>query len=300
MGRLFIFQNTSKLNRFIRHVTMPEDACMVFENRTSAFYKLHGGPHQSYSYAGYTDEVAIIYHSADGKKTTDHIEFHFNNRSDSLKRLLAYSEICIVSLWGDVDDYFMSVYNYLFSLSHTHNHCLPITVCDDNPNLFTNRVALDIYMNESLRIRTYRNKEYMNIAAIDYFRTVGQLDLNFDDLFFIHVIDSSVSKLTYCPTYLLGNHLVINGLLTMNESFKLSEMFYKSGYIKNYENKDIICVKSVSSYEDYKINLLNNNIDYKNIYDTFEQASRYEHNQFKIHINEYFSKLLNNYLQENL
>lgn len=298
MGRLFIFQNNSKLNSFIRNVAMPEDGCMVFEKRSSSVYKLQGGPYQAYTYSGYSDEVSIIYHSADGKKTTEHIDFHFNNKEEALKRMLQYSEICIISLWGSVDDYFMSVYNYLFSLSETNNNCLPITVCDDKPEMFDNRVPLNDYLHDAARVRRYRNKEYMNIAATDYFKTVGQLDLNFDDIILIKIIDSAVSQLTNCPTYFLNNHLVSGGLFTIDESFKVSEKFYMAGYLKNYDNKHVTCVHAVASYEEYQNHLLKNHIDYKHIYDTFENASQYEHNQFKTHIHQYFAKLANNYLQE--
>lgn len=298
MGRLFIFQNNSKLNSFINSVAMPEDACMIFEKPSSSAYSLHGNPINAYSYSIYEDNLFTIYYLETGTTPTELIDFNINDRDKALSLFLNYSEICIVSLWDSVDDYFMSVYNYLFSLSEMKNNCLPITLCVDNPQFFQNRVSLNEYLHDAPRVRRYRNKEYMNIAAIEYFKTLGQTELNFDDLILINGIDTAVSKLTNCPIYVLNNHLVRGGLFTIDQSFNVSEKFYKARYIKNYENKSVTCVHAIASYEDYKINLLNNHVDYKSIYDTFENASHYEHNQFKTHINQYFAKLANNYLQE--
>lgn len=277
---------------------MPEDACMIFEKPLSSAYSLHGNPINAYSYSVYEDNLFTIYYLETGTTPTELIDFDINDRDKVLSLFLNYSEICIVSIWDSVDDYFMSVYNYLFSLSAMKNNCLPITVCVDNPQFFQHRVSLNEYLHDAPRVRRYRNKEYMNIAAIEYFKTLGQTELNFDDLILINGIDTAVSKLTNCPTYFLNNHLVSGGLFTIDESFNVSEKFYKARYIKNYENKGVTCVHAIASYEDYKINLLNNHVDYKNIYDTFENSSHYEHNQFKTHINQYFAKLANNYLQE--
>lgn len=277
---------------------MPEDACMIFENPSSSAYSLHGNPINAYSYSVYEDNLVTIYYLETGTTPTELIDFNVNDRDKALSLFLNYSEICIVSLWDSVDDYFRSVYNYLFSLSAMNNNCLPITVCVDNPHFFQHRVPLNKYLHDAPRVRRYRNKEYMNIAAIEYFKTLGHIDLNFDDLILINSIDTAVSKLTNCPTYFLDNHLVSGGLFTIDESFNVYAKFYRARYIRNYENKGVTCVHPIASYEYYKINLLNSHVDYKNIYDTFENASHYEHNQFKTHINQYFAKLAKNYLQE--
>jgi hypothetical protein len=299
MGRLFIFQNNIKLNEFIRDVGMPNDSSMVFEKRNSAEYKLHGGPNNAYNYSVYNDIVGTIYYSEDGVMSSEYIDFNFNNRPESLARLMEYSEICIVSVWDSVDDYFMSLYNYLFSLSESHNNCLPITVCEADSALFDNRVPLNSYMNDSTRVKRYRNKEYMNIVTLEYFKNIHGVSLSFDDFIMINVIDSVVKRFMNCPAYILNNNLVSSGLFTIDESFQASGKLYSAGHLNNYDYNNETCVQSMKSYVEYKRNLLKYGIDYKDIYDIFENASRYEHNQFKTHINQYFAKLANNPLQEN-
>lgn len=291
MGRLFIFQNNTKLNEFIRDVGMPNDSSMVFEKRATSAYKLHGGPNNAYCYSGYSDRLGTIYYSENGSMVSEYIDFDVNNKQESLDQLLQYSEICIVSVWDSVDDYFMSLYNYLFGLSETHNNCLPITVCEADPALFNNRVPLNSYMYDSPRVRRYRNKEYMNIAAIEYFKSIHDIVLSFDDFIMINVIDSVVQRFMNCPAYILNNNLVSGGLFTIDESFRASGQLYSSGHLNNYDYNNETCVQAMESYDQYKSNLLKNGIDYKGIYDIFENASRYEHNQFKTHINQYFAKL---------
>lgn len=54
-----------------------------------------------------------------------------------------------------------------------------------------------------------------------------------------------------------------------------------------------IYVATLDDYKVYKLNLFNQGINYEEIVDTFENASRYEHEKFKQHIDKYFAKLTN-------
>lgn len=297
MGRLFIFSNGRRVDEFAKHIAMPDDDYLLFENRVSSEYKLNGGPINVYSLASHQENVVDIYNLFNSRNSTAQFQFKYSEKTRLLNQLSNYTEICIVSVWGVVDDYFVSLYNYLLGLSNFKNDCLPISVCEPETDLFENRQSLANYMEYAPQVKKYYNKEYMNIAVIDNIQSIYNVDLTFDEMIMMTVIDKSMYNLTHCPSYYIYNNLN-NNLVTIDGSYRIFEHFYKMGYFTNYAHEGNTCVSTLEAYTAYKEKLLSQRIDYKCIYDTFENASNYEHNKFKTHINQYFETLANNILQE--
>lgn len=296
MGRLFIFSNSSRVDNFIRDIFMPDDSFMLFESHVTTDYvpfeQINGGPSKSYVFTAFEKDTALIYNFNDINSAIEPLKLNYNEKTEFLKYLSTYTEICIVSAWDDFGDYFGNVYNYLFSLSDTRNDCLPISVCGPETNRFENRQSLHDYMRYAPKVKAYYNKEYMNIAVINYFKSIYNLSMTFDECVMLHVVDRSTEKLTHCPAYLIYNNLN-NNLITSTNGFKLFENLYTLKYITNYDHNGTICVTTLDAYKDYKNDLLNQGINYEAIVDTFENASRYEHDKFKQHIDKYFEKLAN-------
>lgn len=290
MGRLFIFSNSSRIDFFIRDIFMPDDSYMLFETHIDFSYKINGGPIQSYKLSTFKNDTMCVYDFNNISNSINPLKFKYNEKSTLIKHLSTYTEICIVSSWDSVDDYFVSLYNYLFSLSNTRNDCLPISVCDPATDLFQNRQSLNDYMKHAQRVKAYYNKEYMNIAVINYFSSVHNVSITFDELVMLHVIDRCTEKLTHCPSYFIYNNLN-NNLITMNESFKLLQNLYKLNYITNYEHNSDICITTLKDYKVYKNRLREQGINYECTVDIFEKFLRYEHNKFKQYIEKYFEKL---------
>lgn len=296
MGRLFIFSNSSKIDKFVKDIFMPDDSFMLFESHVTTDYvpveKINGGPNKSYVFTDFEKDTALIYNFNHINTAFEPLKISYNEKTEFLKHLSTYTEICIVSSWDAFGDYFGNVYNYLFSLSDTRNDCLPISVCEPETNLFENRQSLHDYMRYAPKVKAYYNKEYMNIAVINYFKLFYNLSITFDECVMLHVIDRSTEKLTNCPSYFIYNNLN-NNLITSTNGFKLFEKLHRFNYITNYDHNGTICVATLDDYKVYKRNLFNQGVNYEEIVDVFENASRYEHEKFKQHIDKYFAKLAN-------
>lgn len=271
---------------------MPDDSYMLFETRIDFRHKMNGGPIPYYELATFKTDKVCIYDFNDISNVFSPINIRYDEKTKFLNHLSTYTEICLVSAWDSVDDYFVSLYNYLFSLSDTRNDCLPISVCEPETNLFENRQSLHDYMRYAPKVKAYYNKEYMNIAVINYFKLFYNLSITFDECVMLHVIDRSTEKLTNCPSYFIYNNLN-NNLITSTNGFKLFEKLHRFNYITNYDHNGTICVATLDDYKVYKRNLFNQGVNYEEIVDVFENASRYEHEKFKQHIDKYFAKLAN-------
>lgn len=295
MGRLFIFQNSKELQTYIQHSTYTknslndEDNYLIFMDIYPAGYKVQGHPIKTYRIDKFKKKSGVIL-GFDNRIMNEKIEFLYDDKAAVVSLLTNYAEICLVSKTDSVDNYFVSLYNYLLSLVDNGNDCLPITVCDIDPNLFDNRLTLENYLGYFTRIRQYRNKEYMNVITIKYFQEIYEMDLNFDYLLMINAVDNCMRLLSNCPSYYLHNSLA-NSLLPTEDAFNIVEHFFKEQYICGYRNGKDDCIKTLDAYDVMKTELLLKQINYVEFYNVYEDSVYFEHEKFKKVINQYFRKL---------
>jgi len=298
MGRLFIFQNSRELQTYIQHSAYTansledEDNYLIFMDIYLAGYKVQGCPIKTYTIHKFKKKSGVILRLNNGIME-EKIEFSYDDKCSVMNILLNYTEICVVSKSDAVDNYFVSLYNYLLSLVDKGNDCLPITVCDIEPTSFDNRLRLDNYISHFTKIRQYRNKEYMNVITIQYFKELYEMDLNFDYLLMINVVDNCMRLLSNCPSYYLHKSLA-NSLLPTEDSFSIVEHFFKEEYICGYIHKKDTCIKTLEAYDIMKTELLLKKIDYTAIYNMYEQSYYFDHEKFKKEITRYFTKLARN------
>lgn len=295
MRKLFIFQNSRELQNYIQHSAYikqslnDEDHYLIFMDIYPDGYKLQGHPIQTYRIDKFKKTSGVIL-CLGSRGMEEKMEFAYDDKAAVVSLLSSYAEICIVTKSDSVDNYFVSLYNYLLSLVEKGNDCLPITVCDIDPASFDNRQMLESYLGYFTRVRQYRNKEYMNLISIQYFQELYGMDLSFDYILMINVVDNCMRLLSNCPSYYLHNSL-FNSLLPVDDAFNIVEHFFKEQYICGYNHEKDSCVKTLPAYEIMKTELLLKRIDYSDIYKMYEDSSYFGHEEFKKEINQYFKKL---------
>lgn len=291
MCRLFVFPNEREMKTFFPVMGAAGDYAFIFQSRVTKEYIIHGNPVKLYSSYEFENEETIFYYSPHGYRLYEDKRLKYDDKKSMFIDMMQYSEICIVGTLSLIDDYLAEVYSYFLSLSNRNDY-LPITISNnDELQDFDKRVSLLSYITTSPEFIKYRNKEFMNIETKKYFQAVHDMDINFDDIMLLYITERSVKNLNNYPYYLLNNTLATIGLFTLNESFTQIEKYYKQKYYKSHSINNEIYVKPTKKYEHYKDNLIEKGIYFNNIYQTFDNACRMEHEKFKETVIKYFKKL---------
>jgi hypothetical protein len=286
MSRLLIFSSHTKMNIFLAALELSDDFCMVYEKPLSKQYAIVGAPINAYSIINHQERRAELYNLADN--TTAFLVY--DNKKATYKRLLEFSEICIIGPWDLIDSYFIGLYSYLIGLSDQGNNSLPITFCDHEPLKFHKRIWLTDYLSHSFAIKKYRNKEYMNIRVMEHIKLFYDLNLNFDDLLIISVMDEKIKDITHCPEYYINNAMSHTGLFTFDEMHTLIETYYEKKYLKSYQESNKFFVKTTDDYENYVNMLVEKGINHKEFCGIFNSFEHQEHNCFKRSIEKFFEQ----------